>query len=127
MYQKTHCTGASLMVVAPQSARGLQLWRSPKRVILVGFMRRSGGGVRPAVPESSTLKVRSIVLFSNGEPLGSFVTLGSEEEIKLLVWLVNVEIAIVCGTSFWRCICLCCCFCSLWVWCEEGHRLWSDI
>lgn len=30
------------------------------------------GGVRPAVPESSTLKVRSIVLFSNGEPLVSF-------------------------------------------------------
>lgn len=42
-------------------------------------------------------------------------------------YLVNVVTAIVCGTSFWRCICLCCCFCSLWVWCEEGHRLWSDI
>lgn len=24
-------------------ARGLQLWRSPERVVLVGFMRRSGG------------------------------------------------------------------------------------
>ena len=41
-------------------------------------------------------------------------------------YLVDVASAIVCGPSFWRCICLCCCSGSLWVWCEEGHHLWSD-
>lgn len=41
-------------------------------------------------------------------------------------YLVDVVSAIVCGPSFWRCICLCCCSGSLWVWCEEGHHLWSD-
>lgn len=38
---------------------------------------------------------------------------------------LDVASAIV-WAFFWRCICLCCCSGSLWVWCEEGHHLWSD-
>lgn len=52
------------------------------------------------------------------------------DRLQCVLWspayLVNVATAIVCGPSFWRCTCLCYCFGSLWVWCEEGHHLWSD-
>lgn len=56
------------------------------------------GGVRPGVPQISTLNVRSMVLFSNGDPLWSFGDSGVKGSGKMVglaaehkgAWVINL-------------------------------------